>query len=203
MSSHAFIACLECDLLHRQPHLPRGGEARCTRCGARIYRRGSVDANQRALALTIAACILFLVANAFPIVGLEMQGKHTSATLVGAVMGMWDDGARAVATLVFVTTILVPAAELVGVIWVLLALRRGNRGWGAVPMLHFIESVKSWGMVEVFVLGLLVALVKLTHVALVQPGAALFAFGALLMLIAAGAASFDADAAWEQLEAGR
>jgi paraquat-inducible protein A len=101
-----------------------------------------------------------------------------------------------------VTTVLVPAVELVGLTWVLALLRRGQRGWGAVPMLHFIESVKPWGMVEVFVLGVLVALVKLAHIASVEPGVALFAFGALMLLIAASAAAFDADAAWAQLEAG-
>ena len=68
-------------------------------------------------------------------------------------------------------------------------------------MLHFIESVKPWGMVEVFVLGVLVSLVKLAHVATVEPGVALFSFGALMALIAAAAAAFDADAAWAQLEA--
>ncbi|MBE0621816.1 MAG: paraquat-inducible protein A [Burkholderiales bacterium] len=203
MSASPPVACLECDLLHRRSPLPPGGEARCTRCGACLYRWARPDANERALALALAACILFVVANVFPIVGLEIQGVHSSATLIGAARSLWDDGARAVALLVFVTTVLVPAAELIGITWVLAALRRGRRGWGAVPLLHFIESVKPWGMVEVFVLGVLVALVKLTHVASVEPGAGLFAFGALMLLIAASAAAFDADAAWAQLEAGR
>jgi len=202
MTAPALVACRECDLLHRQTRLPRGCEARCTRCGARLYRWARPDANERALALALAACILFILANVFPILGLEAQGVRSSATLIGAVSSLWDEGARAVAALVFFTAVLVPAAELVGITWVLVALRSGARGWGAVPMLHFIESVKPWGMVEVFVLGVLVSLVKLAHVATVEPGAALFAFGALMLLIAATAAAFDADAAWAQLEAG-
>ena len=197
------VACLECDLLHRRTQLPPGGEAHCTRCGARLYRRAQPGANERALALAIAACILFAVANVFPILVLEVRGVRNSATLLGAVQSLWDDEARAVAALVFVTTILMPAVELIGITWVLAALRRGARGWGAVAMLHFIESVKPWGMVEVFVLGVLVSLVKLAHVATVEPGVALFSFGALMVLIAATASAFDADAAWAQLEAGR
>lgn len=202
MSAPVLVACLECDLLHRQAKLPPGGEARCTRCGARLYRGARPDANERALALALAACILFVLANAFPILGLELQGVRNSATLIGAVKSLWDEGARALATLVFATTVLVPAAELIGLTWVLVALRRGARGWGAVPLLHFIESVKPWGMVEVFVLGVLVSLVKLAHIASVEPGVALFSFGALMALVAATAAAFDADAAWAQLEAG-
>ncbi len=151
MAAFTLIACLECDLLHRRTPLPPGGEARCTRCGARLYRSGRPHANE--LALALAACIVFIVANVFPIVALELQGVRNSATLMGAVESLWDDGARAVAALVFVTTVLVPAAELSGLTWVLVALRRGGRRRGVVPLLHFIESVKPWGMVEVFVLG--------------------------------------------------
>ena len=201
MRAPALVACLECDLLHRQAALPVGGAAHCTRCGAHLYRRAREDANQRALALALASCIVFFLANAFPILGLEARGVHSSATLIGAARSLWDDGARAVAVLVFVTTILVPAAELAGITWVLAALRRGRRGFGALPMLHFIESVKPWGMVEVFVLGVLVSLVKLAHVASVEAGPGLYSFAALMLLIAATAASFDADAAWAQLEA--
>lgn len=170
------------------------------RCRARLYRATSPDANERALALALAAGILMIVANIFPIVGLEVQGVHNSATLWEAVRSLWDDEARAVAVLVFVTTIFVPLAELIGLIWVLAALRSGIRGYGIVPILHFIESVKPWGMVEVFMLGVLVSLVKLAHIASIEPGAALFSFAALMVLIAAAAAAFDADAAWEQLE---
>lgn len=203
MSAHALLACPECDLLHRVTRLPPGDEAHCTRCDARLFRSAPPQANQRALALALAACVFLVVANVFPILGLELQGVRNSATLIGAVGSLWDEGARAVAALVFVTTVLVPAAELLGITWVLLALRRGARGWGAVPMLHFIENVKPWGMVEVLVLGVLVALVKLAHVASVEAGAALFSFAALMLLAAATAAAFDADAAWAQLESGR
>ena len=203
MSETTYVACLECDLLHRKVNLPPDGEARCTRCGARLYQSARPHANERALALTLAASVLFVLANVFPILALEVQGVHSSTTLFGAVRSLWDEEARAVAALVFATTILVPAAELLGLIWVLAALRRGSRAWGAVPMLHFIESVKPWGMVEVFVLGVLVSLVKLAHIATVEAGVALFSFGALMALVAAAAAAFDADAAWMQLEASR
>ena len=201
MSVSTLVACLECDLLHRQTQLSPGAEARCTRCGARLYGPVRAGANERALALALAACIIFVVANAFPILGLEVRGTHSSTTLLDAVRSLWDDEARAVAVLVFVTTMLVPAAELIALTWVLVTIRRGGRG--AVPMLHFIESAKPWGMVEVFVLGVLVALVKLAHVATVEPGVALYSFGALMVLIAATAAAFDADAAWAELGAGR
>lgn len=203
MSTSTFVACLECDLLHRQTALPPGGAAHCTRCSALLYRSARADANERALALALAGSILFVLANFFPIMGLEVQGVHSSTTLFGAVESLWNDEARAVAALVFVTTIFVPAAELIGLTWVLVVLKRGAPMHGAVPLLHFLESVKPWAMVEVFVLGVLVSLVKLAHIATVEPGVALFSFGALMALVAGAAAAFDADAAWAQLAANR
>lgn len=197
------VACLQCDLLHRARPLSPGGEARCARCGAHLYGRTRPDANERALALALAACLLLVIANVFPVLGMEARGVHSSTTLLDAVHSLWTDGARAVAVLVFLTTLLVPAIELLALAWVLLALRRGARGGVAVPMLHLIERLKPWGMVEVFMLGVLVSLVKLSHVATIEPGVALFAYGALMALIAACAATFDADAAWAQLEAER
>lgn len=203
MSSSIFIACLECDMLYRRTLLPPGGEARCTRCGGHLYRRSSPAANDRALALSLTACILFVLANVYPLVALEIRGTHTSATLIGAVHALWSDQARAMATLVFATTIFLPAAELAGLTWVLAALRWSRHGRGAVAMLHFIESVKPWSMVDVFVLGVLVSLVKLAHIATIVPGIALYSFGALMLFIAAAAAAFDPDAAWRQLEVAR
>lgn len=155
------------------------------------------------MALAVAAFVLFGVANYFPIVALELQGVHTQSTLFGAVTSLWNDEARLVAVLVFMTTIVMPAAELAALTWVLGVLHYGARNRGAVPLLHFIQSVKPWGMVEVFVLGVLVSLVKLAHIATLEPGAALFAFGALMAVIAATAATFDAEAAWAKLEAMR
>ena len=200
MSAHTFVACLQCDLLHRTRPLSPGAEARCTRCGARLYGSARPDANEHTLALALAACVLFLIANVFPILSLDARGVDNSTTLLNAVKSLWDEEARAVAALVFLTSVLVPAVELVALTWVLVALRRGAAGRIAVPMLHLIERVKPWGMVEVFMLGVLVSLVKLSHVATVEPGVALFAYGGLMALIAACAATFDADAAWAKLE---
>ena len=203
MPQPSLIACPHCDLLHRRVTLPVDAEATCTRCGAALYRRAREGANSMTLALVFAACILFVMANVFPILGMDANGVHNETTLLGAVQSLWNDGAHAMAALVFVTTLLAPAAELMAFAWILLALRLGWRGRIMLPLLHFISRVRSWGMVEVFVLGVLVSLVKLSHVASIEPGAALFSFGALMLLIAATAALFDAETAWNRFGTAR
>jgi paraquat-inducible protein A len=188
------IACQECDLLQRETILPPGGAARCKRCGAVLYRNtpGSLD---RTLALTVGAIMLFVLANAFPIVEIEVQGDRHATTLYGAVRALWDQEMEAIAALVFFTTMLMPAVELAIVAYILLPLRLGRVPHGMAPLLRLLQTVRPWGMIEVFMLGVLVSLVRLAHLASVVPGIALWSFGGLILLLAA-ASSFNARDVW-------
>ena len=202
MSAPALIACHECDLLQREVQLPPGGTARCTRCGAVLYRN-TRDGLDRTLAYALGAAVLFLVANAFPIVGLDAQGNHTSTTLFGTVRTLHDDGMTSVAGLVFVTTILMPALNIGALLYMLLPLKLGRVPRGLPAVFRLVDAVRPWGMVEVFMLGTLVALTKLAALASVVPGIALWSFGALMFLVAAAAAAFDSHAFWARVEAAR
>lgn len=191
-------ACHECDALQRAVPLQSGGMARCWRCGAVLYRRRryGMDAT---LALTLAAAVLFVVANAFPLVGMEIQGQTHVTSLWGAVHSLWDQDVPLLALLVLVTTIVVPACDLGAILWLLVPLSLGRRPPGGALVLRALLAIRPWGMVEVFMLGVLVALVKLAHIASVLPGVALWSFGALIVLFAAAAATFDDDLAWAQI----
>jgi paraquat-inducible protein A len=198
MSASSLIACHECDLLQREVPLPTGRAARCGRCGAVLYRN-TPDSLNRTLAYTLAAALLFAVANAFPIVGLDAQGNRTATTLFGTVRTLHDDGMTSVAALVFVTTILMPALELGAMLYMLLPLRLGRVPRGLPAMFRVVQSVRPWGMVEVFMLGTLVSLAKLAHLASVVPGIALWSFAALMLLLAAVSAAFDPRALWARV----
>jgi paraquat-inducible protein A len=143
--------------------------------------------------------MLFVLANAFPIVGLEAQGDRQATTLFGAVRSLWNQEMEAIAALVFFTTILMPAMELAIVAYVLLPLRLGRVPHGIAPLLRLLQSVRPWGMIEVFMLGVLVSLVRLAHLASVEPGIALWSFGGLILLLAAAASSFNARDVWARV----
>ncbi len=198
MTALHLVSCHECDLLQREAVLPRGGIARCRRCGAELYR-SHPDSLDRTLAITLAAVMLFAIANAYPIVGLEVQGNRTAATLFGAVRALWDQGAEAVAVLVFVTTIVVPLLEMGITLLILVPLRLGGAAPATGLLLRIVQAVRPWGMVEVFILGVLVSLVKLAHQATVIPGIALWSFAGLMLLFAAAAASFDPREVWMRI----
>ena len=192
----ALVACHECDLLQREVPLQRGGVAHCGRCGAELYR-DRPDGLDRALALTAGALLLFAIANSFPILGLALQGQVIDTTLYGAVRRLWDEDMGSVAALVFVTTIAMPALELCALAYLLAPVRFGRVPPHFALVFRSLQAVRPWGMVEVFMLGVLVSLVKLAHLAGVVPGIALWSFAALMLLMAAISAVFDPRALWE------
>ncbi len=169
--------------------------------GAVLLYRRTRNSLDRTLAFTLAAAILMIVANLFPIVALNFQGNHTSTTLFGSVRTLYNDEMRSVAALVFATTILMPALDVGAMLYMLLPLKLGWVPPGLPAMFRLVQVVRPWGMVEVFMLGTLVSLAKLGHLAHALPGIALWSFGALMLLVAAAAASFDADELWAHVEA--
>lgn len=196
------IACHECDQLQRETSLPPGGVAICCRCGASLYRdtRGTLD---HTLALLLAAVIVFILANAFPIVSIEAQGNRNATTLFGAVQTLWKEGRAVIAGLVFYTTILAPALELLFSV-VLLLLLRFRISIIALPvLLRLVIAAKPWSMVEVFMLGVLVAVVKLSHLAHIVPGIGLWAYAALIILLAWSTATYSARDLWARVPVSR
>lgn len=198
MNFPSLIACHECDLLQRRVLLHAGEEARCRRCRAALYRSqpNSID---RALAYTLGALVLFLIANAYPIVGLEVSGNRQMASLYDTLHALWIEGREEVALLVGFTTMVTPIVQILLMLYVLIPLRLNRMAQGTIPVLRFLGTVSPWSMMEVFLLGILVALVKLEHLAHVETGTAMWAFAGLIpMLIAAGRA-FNPDEIWEKV----
>ena len=193
------IACPECDLLQRPTALKPDALALCPRCHTVLYQPYD-DNLDRPLAYTLSAAVLFIIANMYPIVGLELQGQSSSATLIGTVQALYDQHMTMLAVLVCFTTIVVPAVQLAAMSYVLVLLHLGQMPAYLPLALRTLQALRPWGMVEVFILGLLVSLVKLAGTADVVPGLGLWSFGGLLMMIAAAVASFDARAIWARQE---
>jgi paraquat-inducible protein A len=194
-----FIACRECDLLLREIPLDPNKVACCRCCGAPLYRN-TPDSLNRTLSLSLTAMMLFIIANSYPILGIEMQGIRSVTNLYGAVRSLWNEDMLMISCLVGVTTILVPAVELAMMIYLLLPLCLRRKPPGIALILCILQGIKPWGMVEVFMLGILVSVVKLTDVSTIIPGVALWSFGGLTMLFAAIAASFNPRDVWAHLD---
>jgi paraquat-inducible protein A len=193
------IACPDCDLLQGIPPLPRGGKARCGRCGKTLAarRHASLD---RALALTIAAAIAFIVANTAPLMGLSAVGREASTTISGGAYEMWQQGSEITAVIVAFCAVIAPGAHILFLLTVLLAVRRPPAPRWVGELLRSAHFMQPWSMTEVMMLGILVALFKIAQLATVIPGVGMYAAGLFVLLVAAVLVSFDAHEIWERVE---
>lgn len=176
------IACHECDAIYQRLNLKRLEIAHCERCGAELERNVERQVAHM-VPLAITCLIVFIIANSFPIVQIEMQGIRSDTTLMGAVMALSNEGMFSVAMLVLGTTMLFPLLQLLILLYLLLPLPRHGTMAGFNLLARLLLLLRPWGMVEVFLLGVLVAIIKLSSLARVIPGVALWAFAGLTVLL--------------------
>jgi paraquat-inducible protein A len=178
------IVCPSCDLAHRAAMLPASKSTRCARCRAPLQRpeNGSIDA---AIAVALCALVLFLLSNAYPLVEIQYNGATRATTLLGAAGGFFSQGHIALAALVFITIVLGPFLQIAGILYLLIPLRRERRAPGQNTVFRLLAQVRAWIFVEVFMLGTLVALVRLSTYTRVIPGVALWSCGLLMFTLAA------------------
>jgi len=192
------LACPDCDLLQRLPQVAAGTTVYCARCHTPLWRCNT-DSPNRTLALALAAGILLLIANTVPMLGLSVAGRETFTTVIGGVLAMWHEGRQVVAMLVLFTAVLAPALEIACLLTVAVAVRRSLAPPWVGMLLRSYELIREWSMIEIMLLGVLVALIKIAELATVIPGLALFVLGTLVFLLAAMAAVFDPRDAWARV----
>ncbi|MFZ0789377.1 MAG: paraquat-inducible protein A [Chromatiaceae bacterium] len=190
--------CPECGLTQRNPPLPPSGSTRCARCGC-VLHRDRPDSLNRTLAFTIAGLVLFVVANSFPFLSFQMQGQTTETTLSTGIIDLYDQGRWGIAAVVAFTSVLAPGLQLALLLVVLLPLTRGRMPAGIATLFRFARTLTPWGMMDVFMLGILVSVVKLSDMAHIVPGISLFAFLILIFVLAAAQASLDPDLVWSRV----
>lgn len=199
-SPSPLVACHECDLLQRRVALAPGARACCPRCGALLYSepKGSLDHH---FAWILTTTVLFLLANAFPIVKLELQGQVNAATLIGAAQALWNQDMAPVAALVLVTLVIGPALEVGALLYLVAPLRFGLVAPGFARVFRLSHALGPWQMFDVFMLGIIVSVVKLGHLASVEPGLGLWAFFGLMFASVATAICSDAQSMWARADA--
>jgi len=192
------VACHECDALQRLPPPPAGVPLDCCRCGAQL-RHPRSEALERVLPLALAASVLFMLANTSPVVAIEVAGNRVSTSLLGAVIELHRQGVLGVALIVLATGLVAPAMQLVLFIYALSSLTLQRRFRGLERVVRLLAALRPWSMVEVFMLGVLVSLVKLAGLARVIPGIGLWSLFGVIVLVAAAHAAFDVPAYCERV----
>ena len=185
--------------MQRLPDLAPGESARCPRCNKELWRRCE-DSLNRTLALTLAAAILYVIANSVPMLGLTIVGRGASATVIGGAQHLWENGQVIVGVLVLFTAVIAPAMQIGFMLAIVLAAHLARTPRWVGTLLRHHPTTRSWSMIEVMMLGVLVALIKIADYATVIPGVALFVLWSLVFLLAAIQANFDPRQVWEKIE---
>lgn len=191
--------CHDCDLIQQIPVLQIRQTARCIRCGS-VLERHRPNSLNRSLALAITGIILFLLSNLFPLLSLKAQGISLDSTLFSASVELFLIDRPFLAILVFFTTIAFPSFSLSGMVYVLASVKFNYHNKNIGPLFRFLKSTEIWGMLEVFLLAIIVAGVKLGDLAEVIPGISLYSFFALVFVLAFLGKSMNPNDVWEHQE---
>jgi paraquat-inducible protein A len=193
------IACEFCDLLHVAPRLQAGEKAYCMRCSG-LLAKASRSPVEATLALALAALMLLVLANIFPFLHFSLEGQVQENRIITGVLGLWDAGQGGLALLILFTTVLAPALRTLGLLYVLLPLYLNRVPPGVAGALRFQEGLVSWAMLDVYMLALVVALVKLAQMAEVKLELGAFCFVALFIMLTLMGVVYDRAALWERIE---
>ncbi len=194
------LGCLHCDALVHVGALPGGLRACCPRCGHVLSSRPP-DAVQRALAWATAALVLLVLALSFPFLELRRDGIENVMSLPSAAFTLFEDGYGGLALLVLAFVIGAPAALLAMLLLVLLPLRSRSAPPWLVPSARLLFSLNNWSMVEVFIIGVIVSLVKIASMASVVLGISFWSYVGFAISFTAAVASLDRADVWRRIEA--
>ena len=197
------LACPDCDALYSPPAVPLRARTFCARCGANLFtRRPNMLA--RAAALTVAAAVLFIVANLFPFLSLRADYRESDMVLSGSVSGLEDQGYPVLAAAVAVFTLAAPTLVIGGLLYLLLPLLLADvRLPGAARLGRGVQEARRWNMLEVFLLGVLVSLLKLGSLATLTLGTSFWAFVGVIVCLTAALATLDQHELWTRLDGAR
>jgi len=177
------LICHDCDTVYRYIALQRSEVAICRRSDSIRTRHFSANA-ETGLALVIAAAILFAIANLTPVLSIDVGGIRTTANIWFAVRSMQAGWISLAALGLAVTTFVIPAVQIALLAWVLVFACVGRRPPLFGPVMVLLHRTRPWSMTEVFLLGALVAVIKLANWVPVTVGAGIWAMAALTVVLA-------------------
>ena len=198
--AETIVSCETCGLVQKVEGLLPGTAAECIRCASFITAPSSTLRLEVVAALSLAALVLYVPANIFPIMKMYMYGVYSESTVWDGVVLLIDGDEWGVAIIVFLASMVIPLIKLAGLFSLVVTARMG---WGRrlrsrTSLYKFIDVVGPWAMLDVFLLAVLVALVKLNTLAKVLPGPGLAAFTAMVVLTMLASAAFDPKQIWER-----
>jgi paraquat-inducible protein A len=195
------VACHSCDLLHLKPRLPEGGKAYCTRCGELLYAE-SPRAIETALALSLSSLVLFAAAQLLPFISIDIEGNTTTIFLVSTIQTLTEIDSQLLALAGIFLLLIAPLIVLLVDVILLYRLRFGRHGKSTISrqLLLLAGHMTPWNMLEIFLLGVLVSIVKLASMAEITLHEGFWAFVGLVVINLTIAIKIHPETLWQALE---
>lgn len=196
------VNCHSCDLVSR---LPAGSSMAvslaCPRCGAALHSRKPASL-LRTWALLITAVICYIPANLLPMTRITSFGSVQEDTIMSGVVYFVQSGSWPIALVIFVASVFVPLLKIVILVILLLSIqaRAQWRPRDRARLYRITERIGRWSMVDIYVVTILVALVKMGAIANVDAGPAALFFAAVVIITMLSAAAFDPRLIWDTIE---
>lgn len=201
-----FSACPDCDLLLKDTKgregVAQGRKSSCPRCGSVLYSPGK-NSVERTLALSLTGLILFPPAMLLPVMTLDAMGLTMATNLVHGIFVLFGSGFHAVAILVLLTGVAVPFIKLLVLFVVSLSIQLKSTSDLLILFFRLYQFLDEWGMLEIYMLGILVSIMKLKDLARLSYGMGLFCFTALLIITVCTAISLDEHRFWSLMDKAR
>jgi paraquat-inducible protein A len=197
-SSH-LRECRDCGQFQIVPPLPPAARALCLRCDG-VLRHTQHDPLRTPLALNLTALCLLLIAVPSTLMLVSTAGQVHAADMFTGPIGLDEHGMWELAAVVLFTTVAAPAAKLGCMLYVLLGLRAARPPGHLRAVFAWVEHLRPWSMIEVYLLGVFVAYVKLQVLVFIELGPALYALGALLLAMIVADIRLDAQFIWEEMD---
>jgi paraquat-inducible protein A len=154
--------------------------------------------NTQSAALTLAAAIMLVPANVLPVLSTNTTGQPREDTIFSGIVSLWQDGMWAIAAIVFIASILIPLLKLVGLSWLLFAVRHGGpRHPRRLSRIYLVlDRIGRWSMLDVFLAAFLSGVVRFGVLASVEPRRGIVAFAIAVVLTVLATDAFDSRLLW-------
>ncbi len=195
------VSCHDCHLLSKMPKISAFQVAQCPRCGSTLHQR-KPNSIMRTWALVITALIFYVPANVLPMTITSALGSTQADTIMSGVIYFIHSGSWEIALVIFVASIFVPFLKFIILIYLLLSVQFKSikRPKDRTLLYRITEAVGRWSMVDIYVVTILIALVKLGILANIEAGPAALYFAAMVTITMVAAESFDPRLIWDVVE---
>jgi len=197
-NSNRIIACHGCGQVAQLPDMEDKTTATCFRCGSKLFRK-LPDSVDKTLALAFTSLILFIVSNIYPFLAMRIGGFIQETNLITGIVNLYHQGMPEIALLVLLTVLILPLFQIAGLIYIFLPLKLGFVSWKTAEVFRAMRYLQAWTMMEIYMLGILIAMIKLAKMAAIIPGLASVTFFLLICVLSAALSSLNPEDIWKRI----